>query len=231
MMMKKNLTLLIGAVGLASLAAAPALAAGLTGNAAVTTNYMWRGISQSADKPAVQAGLDYDFGNGFAVGTWASSIDFGNSTPMEWDIYGSYSGAITDQLGYTAGVIGYVYPDTPHSAGNYNFYEIYGGLSYDFKVAKLTGKIYYSPDFGNGSYTSLYYTGGVSVPLVDWLSATANIGYSDFSSAPAGVKNYTDWNIGLAATYDKYTLSGTYADSDLPGSSGKFLATVSFVTP
>src|SRR5690242_11363460 len=73
--MKKHLSIVLGAtaLGLASMAATPASAqiAGLSANAAVTTNYIFRGISQSGANPAVQAGLDYNIGtSGFAIGTW-----------------------------------------------------------------------------------------------------------------------------------------------------------------
>src|SRR5262245_22540613 len=64
--MKKTLQTALGMAGALSLAAAlatPVAAAPLSGNAAVTTNYVFRGISQSAGQAAVQAGLDYDLGD------------------------------------------------------------------------------------------------------------------------------------------------------------------------
>src|SRR4029450_3753648 len=103
--MKKTLSIVLGAtaLSLASVAATPASAqiAGLSANAAVTTNYVFRGISQSGANPAVQAGVDYNIGTtGFAIGAWASSIDFGNpygdDTPVEVDFYGSYTFAVTN---------------------------------------------------------------------------------------------------------------------------------------
>ena len=112
--MKKHLSTVLGAtaLGLVTMAATPAAAQieGLSANAAVTTNYIFRGISQSGANPAVQAGLDYAVGDtGLAFGTWASSIDFGSfgptedAAPFEWDIYGSYTFNVTDMFALSAG--------------------------------------------------------------------------------------------------------------------------------
>ena len=113
--MKKHLSIVLGAtaLGLTSIAATPASAqiAGLSANAAVTTNYIFRGISQSGGNIAVQGGLDYNIGTtGFAVGAWASSIDFGNGTigddtAAEVDLYRSYTFAVTDAFSLSAGAI------------------------------------------------------------------------------------------------------------------------------
>ena len=71
----------------------PALAIdGLAANGAITTDYVFRGITQSAKRPAVQAGLDYRLvDSGFAVGTWVSSIDFGDGSNLEWDLFADYN--------------------------------------------------------------------------------------------------------------------------------------------
>ena len=97
--MKKTSQILIGTIGLACASAWTSTAdaqmmpapPALTANASFTTNYVFRGITQSANRPAVQGGLDYTIGDsGFAVGTWVSSIDFGDHTPFEWDLYANY---------------------------------------------------------------------------------------------------------------------------------------------
>src|SRR5258705_6803712 len=145
--MKKALPIVLAAVGLASVTATPAFAIdGLSANAAVTTNYVFRGISQSGGQAAVQAGLDYNIPGvtGFAVGTWASSIDFGNAngedTPLEWDLYGSYTYAINDKFSLSVGAIHYTYPNSPHGV-NYNWYEGWAGAGYNFGFATVGGKI------------------------------------------------------------------------------------------
>jgi len=240
--MKNRLSLALGSAALAAagLVATPASAQieGLSGNAAVTTNYIFRGISQSGGNPAVQAGLDYAVGDtGLAFGTWASSIDFGSidgadAAPLEWDIYGSYTFAITDAFGVSAGAIAYLYPNAATGA-NFNWYEFWAGLSYNFGVAAVNARVYYSPDYVNLSDSQFYYTGGVSVPVVDWLALNANIGFTDLDHAVFPViEDYMDWNVSAAATFGNFTLTLGYADSDLEGdyeiSSGPFQTTGSF---
>jgi uncharacterized protein (TIGR02001 family) len=223
--MKKHLSTVLGAtaLGLVSMTATPASAQieGLSANAAVTTNYIFRGISQSGANPAVQAGLDYAFGDtGLAIGTWASSIDFGqvdgsDAAPMEWDIYGSYTLAITDAFSLVAGGIAYIYPSTATGA-QFNWFEVYGGASYNFGVAAVSGRVYYSPDYVNLSTHQFYYTGGVSVPVLDWLALNANIGFTDLDHAVFPViEDYMDWNISAVATYGNFSLTLGYTDTDL----------------
>src|SRR5262245_44577545 len=156
--MKKLLHSVVAAAGLL-LVAAPAAAQTFSINGAVTNNYVWRGITQSDEEFAVQGGADVDFGNGFAVGTWASTVDFNDDeTTLELDLFGSYSGMFgaDSPFGYTAGVIGYLYPDQPDGA-DYNFMEVYGGLSAALGPATATGRVYYSPSIGN--QYSIYWTG------------------------------------------------------------------------
>ncbi len=72
--------------------------------------------------------------------------------------------AITDAFGLVVGGIGYLYPSSATGA-NFNWFEIYGGLSYNFGVASVSGRVYYSPDYVNLSTSQFYYTAGVSVPV------------------------------------------------------------------
>jgi uncharacterized protein (TIGR02001 family) len=191
----------------------------LSGNAAVTTNYVFRGISQSGGNPAVQAGVDYAVaGTGLSLGAWASSINFADGeTEIEVDLYGSYTLAITDALGLSVGAIHYGYPSSP-SGVNYNWYEIWAGAAYNFGVAALNARVYYSPDYVNLSTSQLYFTGGVSVPVIDWLTLNANIGYSGFDHAvPPIIDDYMDWNISAVATFGNFSLTAGYTDTDLEG--------------
>ena len=227
--MKKSLSLVLGtgALALGSVLATPAAAqiSGLSANAAVTTNYIFRGISQSGGNPAVQAGVDYALpGTGLAVGTWASSIDFGSDpfsgeelAPLEWDIYGSYTLPITDALGVSAGGIAYLYPNSI-SGANFNWYEVWGGLSYNFGLASLNARVYYSPDYINLSTSQIYFTGGVSAPVLPWLTLNANVGFSTFDHAVYPlIEDYMDWNISAVATYGNFSLTLGYTDTDLSG--------------
>ena len=57
---------------------AMAAQAEVTGNAAVVSDYNWRGITQTSQDPALQAGIDYAHDSGFYLGAWGSNVDFGD---------------------------------------------------------------------------------------------------------------------------------------------------------
>ena len=60
----------------------------VTGNIGATSNYLWRGTTQTNDAAAVQGGIDYAHDSGFYAGTWVSNVDFGDETSYELDLYG-----------------------------------------------------------------------------------------------------------------------------------------------
>ena len=56
-------------------------------NVAASSNYFWRGITQTQDGAAVSGGIDYSNDSGFYAGTWVSNVDFGSKTSYELDLY------------------------------------------------------------------------------------------------------------------------------------------------
>jgi uncharacterized protein (TIGR02001 family) len=101
---------------------------GLSGNAAVTSNYLWRGLEQTNGDAAVSGGIDYAADSGFYVGTWASNATWADGMTYELDLYGGFGGSINDDLSYDVGFIYYAYPD--ETSGDADFSEIYGSLSF-----------------------------------------------------------------------------------------------------
>src|SRR6266498_1225542 len=84
-----------------------------TGNVGLFSQYVFRGITQTNEKPAVQGGFDLGHKSGFYVGTWASNISWisdytpGVSASLEWDFYGGYKGSLPADFGYDLGVLYY----------------------------------------------------------------------------------------------------------------------------
>lgn len=111
-MQKKLLVIALG-----SMIALPALAEDappytITSNIGITSDYTFRGISQTFREPAIQGGFDFVHSSGLFLGTWASNISgnqFTNAS-MEWDLYGGYTGKVNDDLSYTVGLIDVIYP-------------------------------------------------------------------------------------------------------------------------
>jgi uncharacterized protein (TIGR02001 family) len=209
----------------ASTWASPALATeGLTANGAITTDYIFRGITQSAKRPALQAGLDYSIpDSNFAAGTWVSSINFGDDTNLEWDIFANYKFSL-GALGASAGVVGYVYPYSGNG-GPYDFAELTAGTDYDFGIFAWSAKAFWAPALprsfvtlrnGYHPHSEYFLTTGVSVPVDPWLALSGNFGFQHFSHGPTGIPNdaYMVWDIGATVTVDKYSLDLRYTDTD-----------------
>ena len=84
----------------------PGYSTTLTGNAAVVSDYMFRGLTQTWGRPAIQGGGDLAMKNGFAAGFWMSSISH-KSYPggaMELDLYASYGANFNPDWSWRAGL-------------------------------------------------------------------------------------------------------------------------------
>ena len=105
-MKKMTTSLVLGSVLAASSLMSGAAMAELSGNIGVTSNYLWRGVTQSSDISAVSGGIDYAHESGFYAGTWTSNLS-GND--YELDLYAGY-GMKAGQVDLDFGAISYEYP-------------------------------------------------------------------------------------------------------------------------
>ena len=138
--MKKSIVL---ATAVASVLTSGVAAAEFSANAAVTSNYIWRGVTQTTDQAAGQGGIDWGHDSGLYVGTWVSNVNFDNSDDgYEMDVYAGFGGE-AGSLGYDVGVISYQYPISPQ----YNFTELY--LSGTMSV--VTIGVAYTVDAASGN--------------------------------------------------------------------------------
>lgn len=111
----------------ASFAASESVLASVSGNVALTTNYIWRGATQNAEDPSIQGGFDYESESGFYAGVWGASVDFGGDESTEIDLYAGY-GFTVGGVDLDAGIIAYTYHGGEAAAGD--FEEVYLGASY-----------------------------------------------------------------------------------------------------
>lgn len=222
---------------------AAAAEASFSGNVALTSDYVFRGISQSDSDIAIQGGFDYsnDIGVPVYAGTWASSIDFGLDGTTEVDVYGGIKptfGPVTLDLG----VIGYLYP------GLDDFFE---ADMVEFKVGAsiapaenltLGVTAYYSPDFTftvGSDEDAVYVEGTAAFTVNDTLSFSGGVGNQsvdlDNYYGAAG-DSYTTWNVGGTLSAYGFGLDLRYIDTDLDPalvgpsgdevSDGRFVATL-----
>mgnify|MGYP000459948296 CR=1 FL=1 len=206
--MKKTLLVasILGAVS--TMASTSAMAVeGLSANAAVTSNYYWRGTTQTADESAVSGGIDYSDESGFYAGAWLSNVNFGGNAAAELDLYFGYSGEM-EGIAYD---VGYVYFNYPRKASvttgmstALDFGEIYGSVSFDALtlglavLANTEGNG--TSDFGDSIYVSADYT----LEVAEGIEAAFHIGsYSgDFVKAGFG-DDYID--LGASISKDGFT--------------------------
>lgn len=200
------------ALGLMTMAGV-AQAAGLSSTLTVTNDYDFRGISQTAEDPALQASVDYA-GEGWYVGAWGSNVDFGDSTDLELDLYGGFSGKTDMGLGWDAGLVLYNYDES-----RYNFQEIYTAFTYDW----FKGKLAYSNDFGGRSdspprhRSGFYASGDANVPLPANFSFLAHLGYSFGNYWDHNYAKYFDYAVGVGYTVQKIDLALKYVDTEPSG--------------
>jgi uncharacterized protein (TIGR02001 family) len=219
-------------------AAAPPPPYTLTGNISVVSDYLFRGISQTHGRPALQGGFDFTHSSGLYVGTWLSSIswvsDFlGGSTPTELDLYGGYRGTFADDFGYDVGVITYNYPGhakaIPTILANPNTTEVYGALSYKWLSAKYsyTASSHFVGWYGGANYDedtkgSGYLELNAAYDLGGGWGVNGHVGHqkveNSVSTAGAHDASYTDYNIGVTKDVGFGVVGLKYSDTDTDGS-------------
>lgn len=173
------------------------------------SDYDFRGFSQSAKDPALQASADYAFGeSGFAIGAWASNIDFGNDGDYELDLYMNYAGAINDTFAITAGGTYYAYPGSD-DIGEYP--EIYVG----FNAGNFAFKQWYADslyDLGESAqYTEVNYT----QPIGESFSLAFHAGYA-WGDAWEDIE-LVDYAVQANFTFNKFTVFGKFTGTDASG--------------
>ena len=203
----KKLTKVMLAAGLISSAfAVQAQESPITANVSLTSDYLYRGISQTSGGSAIQGGFDYAHESGFYIGTWASSITFDDS--IEIDYYAGFTGSLTEEVGYDVGVLYYDYPGQSSD----DFVEVYGVLSY----GSLSGSINYSNDFFAGVGDALYYTLDYGFDLGNDVALNLHYGFQDFDQAVFGNEDsYSEYNVSLSKAFSGVDLTLTYSDTDL----------------
>lgn len=195
-------------------------------NLGATSDYRFRGQSQSQTNPALFGGVDYVADSGFFAGAWASSLDFNDAaeTYFELDLYGGYTHTFSETTTGTVKVVAYLYPTAEYLPGSneYDYFEVSAAVSHNF--GKFTGglEIGYSPDYFFETGDGAYVTGSVSVPLTDawWvfdggIAATGKLGYQWIDDNTGfGTPDYAFYDVGLTAKVHKFAVDVRYVDTD-----------------
>jgi uncharacterized protein (TIGR02001 family) len=237
--------------------AAPAFAGGMkdtpeprrctfSANAALTTDYVFRGFSQSSQGPAVQGGFDATCGM-FYAGVWGSSIDFGRTfggtsnnayASLELDAYGGVK-FNTGKVAWDVGVIYYSYPNHASDGLFFNtrspeYFEFKVGASGEvWKGGTLGATVFYSPDYTGETGAVYTLEGSFSQTLPTIMGRitptfSALVGYQkglddEYKSLTVanGKDNYTYWNAGVTFALDKnWSVDVRYWDTSISDKGG-----------
>jgi len=189
-------------------------------NVSLATDYVYRGISQTDEEPAVQGGLDWEHETGLYLGIWASNIDLNDDDEahVEIDYYGgwrpTYEGVTFD--------LGFIYYDYPGASNSldYEFWELKAGASYDFQFMTAGASLNWSPSFFGDVDDAWYFLGDVTVPLPYKFELSGHIGHQWFDdNGKSGLPDYLDWSIGISRPIEGiFDIGLTYYDTDLKNS-------------
>lgn len=228
-------TTLVGLSLLAASAAAPALAQDaptspftISGGATLTSDYRFRGISQTNTHFAVQGTIGVSHESGFYVGTFGSSIDdyIAAGSDQEIDLYGGYKKTF-DGTTIDGGLLYYFYSGNQKGT-NTDFFEPYVNASHTFgPVSAKVGLNWAWNQKGlscaydlrcrnkgkeDNLYTFAELSGavpGTGVTLTAHVAETWGRSY-----LTNGLKDYTDWSLTAAYTWKAMTFSASYVDTD-----------------
>jgi len=193
----------------------------ISANVTLTSDYRFRGISQSNDDIAIQGGFDIAFEPGFYIGTWGSSVDFGTADgegfdgTLELDYYAGWAMETESGVGVDVGYLYYDYPGDEDPTGDYQ--EVYASVSFwDFTLGGA-----YSDDYYGETGDFKYYYADYGLGLGENWSLALHIGYNDLDDGGGYLSSdesgYIDYSVGVTATYLAVDWTLAYVGTDLDG--------------
>ena len=200
-----------------------------TGNVGLYSQYVFRGITQTDEDPAVQGGFDLGHSSGLYAGAWGSNIswisDFGSSdggNSLELDVYAGYRDSIGETgLGYDLGAIYYWYPGDTLDHFDPDSAEIYGALTYEWIGLKVSWNLdnyfgYEGNTGSNDSDGSAYYDLYANIPVSE-TGITLNLHYGildvKHDQASPSRLSYNDWKLGATWALPNGFSAGAYFTS------------------
>ena len=182
----------------------------ISANVALSSDYIWRGITQTNGDMALSGGFDLEAGNGFYFGTWASNANVGAAS-LELDLYLGFAGEMAENMTYDIGYISVIYPGNDAA----DFEEAY--IAFNFYGLNIL----YSDGQNNGpSYSEIAYS-------VDVGPGAFNISYGEYENTGDNTLVGYDWNVGdftLGFYYFDYEDDGATATGDAPDDDGAYVS-------
>jgi uncharacterized protein (TIGR02001 family) len=205
------------------IAATPLQADEFKSAASVTliSDYLYRGISQTNEGPALQASLTLQHQTGAYVSAWGSNIKFGDGS-MELDLSAGYLWQLNPDWKLDLGLMQYRYPKGDNSSTEFNFVEAYGKLSYQqLTVGLAITDDYFAAGVGKFAYWSADWNQQLSNQLLlQW-----HLGYNQFANAleyknfmaasNESDQGYADWQLKLQTSQLGFDWGLAYAGTSV----------------
>jgi uncharacterized protein (TIGR02001 family) len=179
-------------------------------NVGASTDYVFRGVSQTDEDPQVFGGIDATIGGIGYAGIWASNVDFGNNTKAEFDLYAGIKPTV-GPVALDLGVIYYGYTNKP-SGPDEAYVEYKAAGSVPIGPASIGVAVFYSPDFFGETGHATYYELNAAVPIPNTkFSVSGAVGHQEI----IGPADYNTWNLGVGfAATDHIGFDLRYWDTD-----------------
>ena len=192
--------------------ALPAHAVEFSGYLTLTTDYVWRGVTQSNGDPAVQVGGEVGLRSGIYAGLWGSTIDIdsggGRQRDFELNYYAGISHELSRHWNVGLNVVAYTYPGQTGPI-DYNYEEFGFSLNYDDRAWL---EYAYSPDYWGLDIESH------NVELIsEWAAGKrlvlgAAVGYFDFQGLVDD--SYVYWDLGATWPINRFSIDLRYHDTN-----------------
>jgi len=205
-------------------------------NVSLTSNYLYRGISQTGGKPALQGGFDYTHSSGFYAGAWGSSISWlsdtysatggtagANNAGLELDTYFGFKNSFATDFNYDVGFLRYNYPGTypavfAAGAAKADTDEVYGLIGWKWislKYSYSLGNTFGVADAKGTDYIDL----SANYPIEDTgIILGAHYGRQDFKGQYAGsgptALSYDDYKLSVSKDFSGYVLGVAYSKTN-----------------
>jgi uncharacterized protein (TIGR02001 family) len=202
----------------------------VTANIGFVSNYVFRGITQTVGKPAVQGGFDYAHASGFYAGVWGSNISWitgSGSTgdvSLEADTYLGFRNGFAEDFSYDVGLVRYNYlgsytPPAGYVKADTN--EMYGSIGYKWISAKLSyalGDFLTVPSASGTTYLEV----NASIPVADTgVTVGAHYGKQKYKGTPADAlvaggfdPSYSDYKLSASKDFGGYVFALAYSNTN-----------------
>ncbi|MDM8559691.1 TorF family putative porin [Candidatus Parabeggiatoa sp. HSG14] len=191
-------------------------------NVAITTDYVWRGMTQTDEKVAVQGGFDMNHESGLLVGIWGSNVKFledntvapEDRADLEIDLYVGYNGDLGNGIGYGFKAGRFLYPGAGTDL-NYDMTEFQLSLSYSLPQGTELGLAYdYSPNLSGGVDKAHHLVLSAGHTLANGIGFGGHVGRQAFSDNDKAGDDYTYYGASLSFPIGEFDGSIAYSNTD-----------------